>query len=53
MNRNNDQCHEKIDELLEDHKKQVDDLIDRTHLNVFQNMIFLKISKKEIIVSFY
>ena len=32
------ETNEKIDELLKEHKKQVEDLIDQTHLNVFQNM---------------
>ena len=34
----NKETNEKIDELLKEHKKQVEDLIDQTHLNVFQNM---------------
>ena len=34
----NKETNEKIDDLLNEHKKKVEELIDRTHLNVFQNM---------------
>ena len=34
----NKKTNDKIDELLSEHKKQVEDLIDNTHLNIFQNM---------------